>query len=120
MILVIACPISSVADITVDEGESLADECLADLELRSAEGVTILGIEREDGNGTYIGAPSGEHRTHPGDRVIAYGRSERLTELADRGADDDAAHEVARRDHDRLLDREPDLDPKRPPSAIRE
>lgn len=101
------------ADITVDEGEWLAN-----LELRSAEGVTILGIEREDG--TFVGAPSGEHRIRPGDRVIAYGQAEQLKELADRGEDDEAAHETAKRDHDRLLDRERDLDPKRPLSAIRE
>ena len=107
-----------VADIAVEEGEWLADECIGDLELRSAEGVTILGIEREDG--TYIGAPAGEHRIHAGDRIIAYGREERLRELADRGEDDEAAHEAAKRAHDRQRDRERDLDPKRPLSTIRE
>ncbi|WP_226483157.1 TrkA C-terminal domain-containing protein [Natrinema amylolyticum] len=107
-----------VADFAVDEGEWLAGERLGDLELRSSEGVTVLGIEREDG--TYIGAPSGEHRIHAGDRVIAYGQAERLRELADRGEDDDAAHEAAKRAHDRQLDRERDIDPKRPLSPIRE
>ncbi|WP_222915902.1 TrkA C-terminal domain-containing protein [Natrinema sp. SYSU A 869] len=107
-----------VGDFAVDEGEWVAGERLGDLELRSSEGVTVLGIEREDG--TYIGAPSGEHRIHAGDRVIAYGQEERLRELADRGEGDDAAHEAAKRSHDRQLDRERDIDPKRPLSAIRE
>lgn len=107
-----------VADIAVDGGEWLADERLADLELRSTEGVTILGIEREDG--TYIGAPSGDHRIHAGDRVIAYGQEERLREIADRGEDDEAAHEAAKRAHDRQLDRERDIDPKRPLASLRE
>ncbi|WP_436346159.1 TrkA C-terminal domain-containing protein [Natronorubrum sp. FCH18a] len=107
-----------VADIAVDEDEWLAGERIGDLELRSAEGVTILGIEREDD--TYIGAPGGEHTIHAGDRVIAYGRAERLKELADRGANDEAAHEAARREHDRQRDRERDIDPKRPLSSVRE
>ncbi|MFC6769721.1 TrkA C-terminal domain-containing protein [Natrinema soli] len=104
--------------LAVDEGEWLPDERLGDLELRSAEGVTVLGIEREDS--TYIGAPSGEHRTHAGDRVITYGQEERLRELVDRGESDGATHEAAKRAHDRQLDRERDIDPKRPLSAIRE
>ena len=106
-----------VADIAVEEGEWLAGEHIGDLELRSAEGVTVLGIEREDG--TYVGAPGGEHRIHAGDRVIAYGQEERLRELADRGEDDEAAHEAAKRAHDRQCDRERDIDPKRPVSSIR-
>lgn len=105
-----------VADLSVAAGEWLADERIGDLELRSKEGVTILGIEREDG--TYIGAPAGEHTVRAGDRVIAYGREERLKELAERDETDDAAHGAAKRDHDRRLERERDIDPERPPSPI--
>ncbi|WP_049922258.1 TrkA C-terminal domain-containing protein [Halopiger djelfimassiliensis] len=107
-----------VADVAVDEGDWLAGERLDDLELRSTEGVTILGIER--GNGTYIGAPAGKHTIHPGDRIIAYGQEERLKELADRGENDAAAHEAAKRDHDRLLDHERNIDPRRLSPSIPE
>ncbi|WP_049928775.1 TrkA C-terminal domain-containing protein [Halopiger goleimassiliensis] len=107
-----------VVDIAVEEGEWLADERIADLELRSAEGVTILGIEREDG--TYIGAPGGEHEIRAGDRVIAYGQYDRLQELADRDEDDRAAHAAAKRAHDRRREHERDIDPERSVPSIRE
>lgn len=102
-----------IADITVQEGSWLANERLADLELRSGEGIDILGIRRA--GGTYIGAPSGEHELVPGDTIVAYGQRERLEELAGRSKGDDEAHEVAKDAHDRLLELERRLDPERAP-----
>lgn len=101
----------AVADLTVQEGSWLANECIADLDLRSGEGIDILGIHREDG--TYIGAPSGDHEITPGDTIVAYGRRERLEELVERSAGDDRAHEEAKAAHDRLLALEERLDPER-------
>ncbi len=102
----------SVADLTVRAGSWLANERIGDLDLRSAEGVNILGIRR--GDGTYIGAPSGEHELTPGDTVVAYGQRERLEELATRAKGDDEAHEQAKGEHSRLLDLERRLDPEQP------
>lgn len=101
----------SVAHLTVQEDSWLVDERLADLDLRSEEGITILGIRREAG--TYVGAPSGEHMITPGDTIIAYGQRERLKELVARFARDEAAHEDAKDDHRRLLALERRLDPER-------
>ncbi|WP_247729616.1 TrkA C-terminal domain-containing protein [Halovivax limisalsi] len=102
-----------VADFEVDADSWLANERLADLELRSTEGIDVLGIRREDG--TYLGAPSGEHEVTPGDTVIAYGQRERLEELADRPASDTDAHQDAKAAHRRLLALERRLDPERQP-----
>ena len=101
----------SVADIEIQEGEWLADERIGDLDLRSQEGVVVLGIRREDG--TYLGAPGGEHELRAGDTIIAYGQTDRLRELADRGEDDDAAHEAAKRSHTEMQNREEAMDPAR-------
>lgn len=102
-----------VADLTVRKNSWLANERLADLELRSEEGINILGIRREEG--TYIGAPSGDHEITPGDTLIAYGQRERLEELVTRAEGDDEAHEEAKDVHRRLLDLERRLDPEQGP-----
>lgn len=100
-----------VADLDVAQGEWLADERIGDLRLRSEEGVVILGIRRDDG--TYIGAPGGEHEIRAGDTVIAYGKADRLQELVDRAKGDEAAHEEAKRAHRRTLALQRDIDPER-------
>lgn len=100
-----------VADITVQADSWLADERIGDLDLRSDEGVNILGIRRDDG--TYIGAPSGDHVITPGDTIVAYGQHERMEELAERTQGDEGAHERAKDDHSRLLALERRLDPER-------
>lgn len=102
-----------VADLAVSEDSWLAGESLGELQLRSQEGVVILGIQRRDG--TYVGAPAAEDEITAGDTVIAYGREERLRELVDRSADDQQAHEDAKDDHRRLLALERRLDPERDP-----
>lgn len=112
----------TVADLTVTEDSWLANERLDDLELRSEEGVNILGIRREDGS--FVGAPGGDHALRPGDTIIAYGQQDRLEELVGRSAGDESAHERAKDAHRRLLARErrldserDDPDRQRPPSA---
>lgn len=106
----------AVADLTVSEGDWLANESLDDLGLRATEGITILGIRRSDG--TYIGAPSPEHEIKPGDTVVAYGQADRLEELVDRAKADRAAHEDAKADHRRMQAREREIDPERSPVYV--
>lgn len=74
-----------VADVRVRDDEWLANERLADLDLREREDVLILGIRRTDG--TYVAPPSGDDTIRPGDTVIAYGQKTQLQELADRSQD---------------------------------
>jgi Trk K+ transport system NAD-binding subunit len=85
-----------VAELEVNEGDWLAKSRLKDLNLLG-EGVVVLGILR--GDGSYVGAPSQEARLHPGDTLIAYGRDERLQELAGRSETDHSSHERAVEDH---------------------
>lgn len=99
-----------VADLTVSEGDWLANERIGDLELRSEEGVIILGIRRKDG--TYIGAPGDEHEIKPGDTLVTYGQEARLQEIVTRAKGDDDAHERAKEKFQRLLDLEERLDPE--------
>ena len=87
-----------VAELTVDEGSWLADTAIEELDL-PAEGIVLLGILRADGD--YEGAPGPDARIEPGDEVIAYGRSHRLRELADRSARETDAHECAVREYQR-------------------
>jgi len=83
-----------VGEVSVREGDWMACERLADLDLRS-EGVAVLGIERREGG--YVGAPSFESRVGPGDVLLLYGRGERLKDLDARPAGQvgDDAHEAA-------------------------
>lgn len=99
-----------VADITVGADDWLADTELDELDLPE-EGVVVLGIRRSDG--TYIGAPGPEQRIQPGDTLVAYGQEERLRELSERAADDEQAHEEAKRAHEQMLAVERELDPER-------
>lgn len=69
------------------------------------EGVTVLGIQRANGN--YVGVPRGETTIRAGDQLVLYGPEETLDELDERrrGAPGDAAHDEAvaetqRRRHD--------------------
>lgn len=71
------------------EGKTLS-ECNLD-----REGVTVLGIER--GEGEYVGAPRPSYAVHAGDTLILYGRSDVLRELDQRrgGSAGDQAHQEA-------------------------
>lgn len=85
----------TVMEIKVKKGDWLACKNLYSCNLPE-EGVTVLGIYRDDGR--YVGVPSKETEIFPGDTVILYGRSETLKEL-DKRRDDasgEAAHEEAK------------------------
>jgi len=84
-----------VADLRVRDDDWLANERLADLNLREREAVLILGIRR--GDGTFVAPPSGEDAIRPGDTVIAYGREDRLQALADRSPEDSEGPPTNRR-----------------------
>ena len=85
-----------ISRVEVEENSWLADRCLNDLEL-DAEGVTVLGIERRDGN--FRAAPSSTTRLHAGDWIIVYGKAGRLQEIQNREGHDDASHERAKAEH---------------------
>lgn len=73
----------TVSELKVEENTWLANRQLGDLQL-SAEGIVILGIQREDGS--YIGAPQAETRLVPGDLLTLYGRTRSLNSLDSRSA----------------------------------
>lgn len=83
-----------VMDIKVKEGDWLVGRKLETCYLNE-EGVTILGITREDGS--YVGVPRSKTEIYPGDTLILYGRSDVLQDLDKRRADikGDISHQSA-------------------------
>ena len=83
-----------VLEISVNEGDWVADKSLAETSL-SLEGVLVLGLSRA--SGTYIGSPNGKTLFRVGDTVTVYGPIDRLEELDLRkdGYDGDRAHRIA-------------------------
>lgn len=75
----------AVTETLVEPDDWLANRTLLELNL-PAEGVLVLGIQREDGAG-YIGGPTGQTEIRPGDTLILYGLIDRLDELDARKAD---------------------------------
>jgi len=73
-----------VVEMTVQEGDWMAGQALARLDLPD-EGVLVLGVTRRDGG--YVGAPRGETVLEAGDLVMLYGRAPVLAELDERRAD---------------------------------
>ncbi|MBS3820362.1 MAG: potassium transporter TrkA [Planctomycetes bacterium] len=92
----------AVNEVHVEEDDWLAEKTLAECDLPE-EGVTVLGINREDGS--YVGAPRGKTRIHAGDTLILYGQSVLLQELGQRrtGGAGDAAHRKATADEEQRL-----------------
>jgi hypothetical protein len=84
----------AVVELEIESGDWLAEESLQALRLAD-EGVLVLGIERPDG--VYIGAPRGESRLVPRDRILLYGRQDVLDDLDRRraGEEGDIAHRKA-------------------------
>jgi hypothetical protein len=84
----------AVVELSVESGDWLAEHSLDDLRLTD-EGVLVLGIETPEGS--YIGAPRGESRLLPGDRVLLYGRQDVISDLDQRpaGEQGDMAHSKA-------------------------
>lgn len=67
------------------------------------EGVTVLAIQRADGD--FVGAPSGSSVINPRDTLILYGQAERLAEIGGRrvGRGGDQAHSDAMDAHRALV-----------------
>ncbi len=97
-------------DYSVTELHVKEDDWVAEKELRECdlieEGVTVLGIERKDGD--YVGAPRGSTQVHAGDTLLLYGRSETLDDLDRRagGGAGDIAHERAVGDQQRHMEQQ--------------
>lgn len=70
-----------VTEIEASENEWLKGKTLADLHLTD-EGLLVLGIVRDDNK--YIGVPRGRYEVEPTDRLIVYGKSERVAALSKR------------------------------------
>lgn len=84
----------SVMKVQLEEGDWLEGRKVRDC-LLADEGVTILGIYRDDGS--YVGVPNGETELYAGDALVVYGRSDVLRELDRRrqGRSGDRAHAEA-------------------------
>jgi len=84
----------TVSEVRVTDEDWVVDRSLADLML-PAEGITVLGIHREDGR--YVGVPTGSTKIRPGDVLILYGRAEAIEKLDGRrkGAAGNQEHEQA-------------------------
>jgi len=84
-----------VMEVNVREGDWLEGKNLNDCRLPE-EGVTVLGIKRDDGN--YVGVPTGDTDIYSGDTLILYGRDKALRELGRRRSDTSGriAHEKAK------------------------
>jgi hypothetical protein len=72
-----------VSEMQVNEGDWMADRTLSDLHLRD-EGLTILGIQRD--NGRYVGSPTGKYYIRPNDVLLVYGRTSAMSALDERRA----------------------------------
>lgn len=83
----------SVKELMVKEEDWLANRTLKDVRLRD-EGVSVLGLTRENGN--YIGAPRGRTEILPGDTLILYGRTSCVSELDRRRKGDEGDIEHTR------------------------
>ena len=81
----------SIANITVQEGEWLADKTLTELRL-NREGILVLGIRRKN---KYFGAPPPDSKVLPDDVITCYGNDRTLRKLRKRkrGVEGDREHQ---------------------------
>ena len=93
----------TIMEIDVEEEDWVAGKSLKELDLPE-EGILVLGIRRRDG--TYIGAPRGDHHIFPGDTIIVYGNRALLLDLEKRkkGKEGDKAHEKAINKQKKILE----------------
>lgn len=91
----------AVVELGIKPGDWLAERSLGDLRLTD-EGVLVLGIEQP--GGAFIGAPRGDSRLLPQDRILLYGRQDVLADLDQRRSGDtgDMAHRRAVDEHERI------------------
>ncbi len=99
----------TIMEIDVEEGDWIAGKRLKELDLPE-EGILVLGIRRRDG--TYIGAPRGNHHIYPGDTVVVYGNRGLLLDLEKRkkGREGDKAHMEAIKKQQKILDKQERID----------
>lgn len=98
-----------VTDLKVDAGDWIANQSLDELHLPH-EGILVLGIQRKDG--TYLGTPGGKTKVKPEDVLTVYGRAASFKSLDTRkkGYDGDREHYRAVSEHDRVKEKEEDID----------
>ena len=99
-----------VSELKVGDNTWLEGNTLAGLKLPE-EGVLVLGILRDEDN--YIGVPRGRYEIEEGDRLIVYGKAERLAEIRDRHdrAEGEAEHDESVKEHaDELKEQDESLE----------
>lgn len=94
-------------ELHIGENHWLCDKTIADVALRK-EGITVLGINRVDGN--YFGAPTGDTKIERNDVLIVYGRVSVLEELEEReaGVEGNREHQKKMRDQHKVQQKEKD------------
>jgi hypothetical protein len=104
-----------VVELGVDSGDWITDRPLRDLDLPH-QGVLVLGIQR--GDGTYLGAPTGDTCLHESDTVLLYGREAVLADIDARpkGRSGEAARRRTAAEHRRLVAEEREHDPEDGPA----
>jgi Trk K+ transport system NAD-binding subunit len=70
-----------IAEVDVADNEWMKGQTLADLHLDD-EGLLALGIIRNDS--TYIGVPRGKYEILEDDRLVIYGKTDRIASLSER------------------------------------
>lgn len=70
-----------IAELIVEENQWLKDSTLEELQLVE-EGILVLGIIRDDSN--YLGVPRGRYEIQPTDRLVLYGKAERIAAISKR------------------------------------
>lgn len=92
-----------VTEVDVGENNWLKGKTLAELELPD-EGLLVLGILRNDHK--YIGVPRGRYEIESDDRLIIYGKSDRIASLSDRAGSYEGkqSHEESVESHEAELE----------------
>ncbi len=67
-----------IAEVYVEENDWVVGRTLADLDLH-AEGITVLGIQRQDGG--YVGVPTGTTEIAAGDLLVLYGQADAVDNI---------------------------------------
>lgn len=104
----------AVMEFKAETGSWLAGKTLEEANL-TEEGILVLGIVRTDGS--YLGAPRGDHRVNPGVVLVLYGRSPILDSLSRRRADPEGeqSRRAAVEDQRRVTAEEDSRDAAPPP-----
>jgi len=92
----------AVSEISVEPEDWVVGKTLAELDLH-AEGITVLGIQRDGGG--YVAVPTGKSVIRAGDLLIVYGRADAIRNLDERrkGSSGDMDHRRAISDETRRL-----------------